>query len=126
LTAGGSEILLADLNHDAANRTSCSQIQQLRRDRSAGHWRWSVYGSVWLAVRGARGKQPHTHGLAIADFNRDGHADIVTANNDDGDVSLLLGDGQGKFARAPRSPFLLTGPYPSRRRTLMAMDMRMF
>jgi hypothetical protein len=49
----------------------------------------------------------------VADVNRDGHPDIVTANNNDGDLSLLLGDGRGRFARAPHSPFPCGRmPYP--------------
>jgi hypothetical protein len=51
--------------------------------------------------------------LAVADWNADGHADIVMANSSDGDVSLLLGNGKGQFARAPQSPFPCgRSPYP--------------
>src|SRR5688572_32759045 len=40
------------------------------------------------------GRQPHTHGLGIADFNGDDRLDLVTVNsNDDNDVSVALGDG---------------------------------
>ena len=35
--------------------------------------------------------------IAIADFNRDGHLDIATANDSTGDLTILLGDGQGGF-----------------------------
>ena len=59
------------------------------------------------------GKRPHTHALEVGDINRDGKLDLVTANNEDGDVSVLLGDGQGGFKRAPRSPFACgPSPYP--------------
>jgi hypothetical protein len=59
------------------------------------------------------GKRPHTHALAAADLNRDGKPDLVTANNEDGDLSVLLGDGKGAFTRAPRSPFPCgPSPYP--------------
>ena len=56
------------------------------------------------------GRQPHTHGLGIADFNGDGKADLVSVNsNDDNDVAVVLGDGQGRFIRAVGSPFAV-GP----------------
>jgi hypothetical protein len=113
LSAGGSEIVLADLNHDGkqdvvlADHNSYAVTVLL----GTGDGRFTAASGSPFVARD--GKQPHTHGLAIADFNRDGHADIVTANNDDGDVSLLLGDGQGQFVRAPRSPFPCgPGPYP--------------
>jgi hypothetical protein len=67
-------------------------------------------GSPFVA---REGKQPHTHGLAVADVNGDGDLDIVTANNDDGDVSLLVGDGKDNFVRAADSPFACgERPYP--------------
>lgn len=59
------------------------------------------------------GRHPHTHGLALGDVNADGKADLVTANNADGDVAVLLGDGRGHFRGAPGSPFPVgPSPYP--------------
>jgi hypothetical protein len=51
----------------------------------------------------ATGHRPYER-LRTADFNRDGHPDIVTTNLDDGTVSILLGDGKGGFTPAPGSP----------------------
>ncbi len=50
------------------------------------------------------GRRPYER-LRTADFNRDGHPDIVTTNLDDDTVSILLGDGKAGFATAPGSPF---------------------
>ena len=49
------------------------------------------------------GRRPYER-LRSADFNHDGHPDIVTTNLDDGTVSILLGDGKGGFTPAPGSP----------------------
>ncbi len=50
------------------------------------------------------GHRPYER-LRSADFDHDGHPDIVTTNLDDGTVSILLGDGRGSFADARGSPF---------------------
>ncbi len=43
--------------------------------------------------------------LALADLNGDGRLDLVVANDDSGDVTILLGDGKGAFVAASGSPF---------------------
>lgn len=35
--------------------------------------------------------------IAVADFNGDGHLDVVTANHDSGTIAVLAGDGAGNF-----------------------------
>jgi hypothetical protein len=55
---------------------------------------------------------PFTVGLAprsvaIGDLNGDYHLDIVVANEDDDNVTVLRGDGSGGFTSAPGSPFAL-------------------
>ena len=44
-------------------------------------------------------------GVRAADFNHDGKLDVVTINQADNVVGLLLGDGHGNFRKAPGSPF---------------------
>ena len=48
----------------------------------------------------------NTPGFVVqADFNQDGNADLaVTNGSPDVDASILLGDGTGKFSRAPNLP----------------------
>lgn len=59
------------------------------------------------------GQHPHTHGLALADFNGDNKLDLVTVNSTDNDVSIAFGDGRGGFTRATASPFAVgPSPYP--------------
>jgi hypothetical protein len=58
------------------------------------------------------GQHPHTHGLAVADMNRDNKLDLITCNSTDNDISLALGDGRGNFTRAAQSYHVGPSPYP--------------
>jgi hypothetical protein len=60
-----------------------------------------------------QGVKPHNHGLSLSDLNSDKNLDIVTSNQDDNSVSVLLGNGRGGFAPAVGSPFAVgRAPYP--------------
>ncbi|HEY6376298.1 MAG TPA: Ig-like domain repeat protein [Edaphobacter sp.] len=48
---------------------------------------------------------------AVGDFNGDGIADLVVANDTDNSLSILLGNGHGGFSPAPGSP-IAVGPNP--------------
>jgi hypothetical protein len=113
LAADASEIALADVNRDgkldvvSADHDSYAVSLLL----GSGDGRFSPAEGSPFAAR--NGSEPHTHGLVVADFNGDARLDIVTANNSDEDVSLLLGDGTGRFAMAGESPFPCgRSPYP--------------
>lgn len=54
-------------------------------------------------VRFRAGKGPGS--LALADLNGDGRLDLVVANDESDEVTVLLGDGRGGFMAAPGSPF---------------------
>jgi len=51
------------------------------------------------------------YGIAIADLNRDRMLDLAIANQFSGNVSIMLGNGDGTFASAPGSPVTVgSGP----------------
>lgn len=54
-------------------------------------------------LRFAVGTAPDS--VAIADVNDDHKLDIIVANGQSNDVTILLGDGKGGFAQAKNSPF---------------------
>jgi hypothetical protein len=58
-------------------------------------------GTFVAEPRFAVGYRPQ--GIAVADLNHDGIPDLVTANPDSDNVSVLLGHGDGTFA--PQQPF---------------------
>lgn len=46
------------------------------------------------------GGPSHPESLAVTDLNGDGHADLITANQNSADISVLLGIGDGTFQAA--------------------------
>ncbi len=48
---------------------------------------------------------PGPASVAVADFNGDGKPDLAIADYGGNNVTVLLGDGTGRFAAAPSSPF---------------------
>jgi hypothetical protein len=50
--------------------------------------------------------------IAVADFNGDGNLDIATANRSSNDISVLLGNGNGTFAKAVNYSAGTGGPDP--------------
>ncbi|MGH9882264.1 MAG: FG-GAP repeat domain-containing protein [Pyrinomonadaceae bacterium] len=107
------EIALGDVNGDAkldvAIATHDSYGVLLLLGDAKGGLTVAPNSPIMMKV----GDHPHTHGLAVADMNRDNKLDLVTVNNADNDVSIALGDGRGNFTRAPRSPFAVgPSPYP--------------
>jgi hypothetical protein len=65
------------------------------------------------------GQRPHTHDVLLADADGDGHLDLLATNADDGDVSVLRGDGRGGFGAAPSVP---AGEHPYTGLSLVDLD----
>jgi FG-GAP-like repeat/Bacterial Ig-like domain (group 3) len=63
----------------------------------------------------APGSPTHTgqaaKGVAVADFNMDGHLDVAITYGTANQVGILLGDGMGRLSPDPKGPFP-TGDYP--------------
>jgi FG-GAP-like repeat len=55
----------------------------------------------------------HPVSVAVADFNLDGRLDVAAANNGSANVSVLLGDGQGRLGPALGSPVSTGGIRPA-------------
>ena len=105
-------ILIRDVNNDkrpdlVVSSHDSNDVVVLLGDGNGGFA--SAPGSPFAALRAT---PPHNHGLEVADLNGDGKVDIVTGNQNDNSVSVLLGDG-GAFRPAPGSPFAVgRSPYP--------------
>ena len=106
---GAHFVAIADLNGDGnldiavANKDS-EDVTILLGD-GRGHFR-PAPGSPFSA-----GHCPND--IAVGDFNGDQKPDLAIVNHDTPYLTLLLGDGQGRFTAAPKSPFTTQSkPHP--------------
>lgn len=59
----------------------------------------------------AAGHRPND--VTVADFNRDGRSDLAFANHETQQLTVVFGDGRGRFAPAPSSPVAVAvKPHP--------------
>lgn len=80
-------------------------------NRQAGSFRWARYAPPFQPAAGSPfpvGSRPWA--LASRDLNRDGIQDLVVVNHSSDSLSLLLGQGAGRFASAATIP--AGGPDP--------------
>jgi hypothetical protein len=102
-------VAVADVNHDGsmdiiAANPEHGTVSVLLGDRK-GHFHQSP-GSPFPA-----GHLPSD--IGIGDFNGDGHLDLLIANHQTPYVTLMIGDGTGRFRPAPHSPFATNAkPHP--------------
>ena len=92
---------VADLNHDHCPDAIVANEQDGTVSVLLGDGRGGFVpgpGSPFPA-----GRNPND--LAVADFNDDGHPDVAVANHEEKHLTVLLGDGRGGLAPAPRSPY---------------------
>jgi VCBS repeat protein len=106
------EMAIGDLNGDgkldvAVTSHDTYEVMLLTGDGKGG---LSLVPSSPIVMK--IGQHAHTHGLAVADMNRDNKLDLITCNASDNDISLAFGDGRGNFTRAPQSFPVGPSPYP--------------
>lgn len=105
-----SDMALGDLNGDGKLDVAVSSHDSYGVMLLIGNGKGGL--SVDKTFLMKQGQHPHTHGLAVADMNRDNKLDLITCNNDDNDISLALGDGRGNFTRASQAFPVGPSPYP--------------
>lgn len=114
LSDSPGEIALGDVNDDGKLDVAIATHDSYGVLLLLGDGRGGLSIAPGAPVVMKLGQHPHTHGLALADMNRDNKLDLITVNNADNDVSIALGDGRGGFTRAPGSPFTVgPSPYPA-------------
>ncbi|MEQ8767294.1 MAG: VCBS repeat-containing protein [Planctomycetota bacterium] len=101
---GGLKVAAGDLDEDghvdvAVGAHDAYEVHLLFGDGAGG------FRAEPEIVTTRTGDQPHTHSVALGDVDADGHLDLLVANADHNDVSVLLGNGDGDFTPASGSPF---------------------
>jgi hypothetical protein len=107
--AHAAMIATADFNHDGRPDLVAANLEggevTILLNEGAGHFRQGP-GSPFQC-----GSQPND--FAIADFNRDGNADLAVVNTQTPFISIFLGDGRGGFRAAAGSPVRTdSSPHP--------------
>ncbi len=103
-----------DRRADLAVANSGAGVVSVFLNRGAGRFvpapasPWPVGGPT----RDSRGSSPFD--LTTADVNRDGHADLISADTRSHTITVFLGDGTGGFTPHASSPVAVGGLFPRR------------
>jgi hypothetical protein len=106
------EMVLGDVNGDKAQDVAIDSHDSYGVVLMLGDGKGGLSPAPNSPVAMKVGQHPHTHGLAMGDLNGDRNLDLITANNADNDVSVVLGDGRGGFTPAPSTFPVGPSPYP--------------
>ncbi len=106
-------LALADVNNDHQTDLALTNHDSLKVAVFLGRGDGTFRPAPRSPFDALQPSEPHNHGLVFANVNADDRVDLVTANNNDNSVSVLLGDGRGRFAPSAGSPFRVgRAPYP--------------
>jgi hypothetical protein len=112
LTEGPGDMALGDFNGDSKLDVAITSHDSYGVTLLTGDGKGGLAKAPNSPMMMKLGQHPHTHGLAVADMNRDNKLDLITCNNADNDISIAYGDGRGNFTRAPQSFPVGPSPYP--------------
>src|SRR5262249_24420268 len=102
-------VLVADLNHDGRPDILAANNGDGTLSIFLGDGKGGFVQSKGSPFRAG----PSPNDLALGDFNMDGNLDVAVANHSVKLVTVLLGDGRGRFSFAPGSPFTVpSNPHP--------------
>ena len=94
---------LADVNQDGKLDLIAGSHDSYRIAVLVGDGKGGFRATAQSPLIPRTGGKPHNHALTVADLNGDGHLDIVSANIDDGTLTIYWGDGKGSFGLAKNS-----------------------
>lgn len=108
-----NEVVIVDMNRDGKADlvvgSHDSYVVTILMNDGKANFDTSFSSSITMRA----GDHPHTHGLGVSEVNGDGYPDIITANSEDHDISVMLSNGSGGYKPATGSPFPVNrAPYP--------------
>ena len=98
------KVALGDINKDGKLDILVAQHDSYAVTILLGNGQGEFKPAQTSPAMAGNGPRSHTHDIAVADVNNDGNPDVLTTNANDSTVSVLLGDGTGRFTPAPGSP----------------------
>ncbi|TAH36357.1 MAG: VCBS repeat-containing protein [Planctomycetota bacterium] len=103
--SSGRKIAVGDYNEDGAPDVAVAQHDLYELVILLGDGKGGLQPAPGSPVKAHDGERPHTHEIASADMDGDGHLDLAATLANDRSVAILLGDGTGGFRPMPGSPF---------------------